>query len=185
MLLLSNDGPYSEITGCQGPAPEQAGLRPGRGTGAWCRLRTHRHGQRPGQDAIPAPAHALDILLVEDSAANSMLIELYLKGSGHRLSIADNGRDALKRFTEKRFDLVLMDIEMPVMDGFECTERLRKWERDNRRDPVPIVALTAHALSEVRGRVLASGCDSFLTKPITRSTLLKAVNGFTARRPQA
>lgn len=127
--------------------------------------------------AVPTATAALDILLVEDSAANSMLIDLYLKDSDHRLTLAENGRSALDLYTENPFDLVLMDIEMPIMDGFECTKRLREWERENGRTPTRIVALTAHALSEVKDRVLASGCDSFLTKPITRPALLEAVAG--------
>lgn len=119
--------------------------------------------------------HAGNILLVEDSEANSMLIELYLKDTNHRLTIAKDGWEALELFIEKRFDIVFMDIEMPVMDGFECTERMRHWERANGTAPTAIVALTAHALEEVRDRILAAGCDGFLTKPIVRKDFLHAV----------
>lgn len=123
-----------------------------------------------GQTALP---DSLNILLAEDSLANSMLIELYLKDSGHRLTVAENGEDALAAYQKHTFDIVFMDIEMPVMDGFECTEKLREWEREHHRKPARVVALTAHALNEVRDRMMAAGCDTFLTKPISRSEFLK------------
>lgn len=131
-------------------------------------------------DAASPP---LDILLVEDSVANSMLIELYLKDSKHKLTSAENGKAALELFKNNHFDIVLMDIEMPIMDGFECTEKLREWERQDSRPPAKIVALTAHALSEVRDRILSVGCDSFLTKPIARSAFLGVINK-TADKPK-
>lgn len=136
----------------------------------------HLPKAKEADSEAPARSCPLDILLVEDSPANAMLIGLYLKDSGHTLTLAENGKNALDLCRKNRFDLVLMDIEMPVMDGVECTRRLRQWERENGRQPARVVALTAHALNEVRDRVLSCGCDSFLTKPITRQELLKAVN---------
>jgi len=144
-----------------------------------------RHGpealsETAGETSLVEPAvettEPLDILLAEDSLANSMLIELYLKDSGHQLTVAENGKDALVAYRNGTFDIVFMDIEMPVMDGFECTERIRQWEKDNNRQPVQVVALTAHALNEVRDKMMEAGCDTFLTKPISRSEFLKMVN---------
>lgn len=129
---------------------------------------------RPQENSQPEK-HGRDILLVEDSEANSMLIDLYLKDSAHRLTIARDGWEALELFMDNHFDIVFMDIEMPLMDGIECTARMRKWEQANDRTPAYIVALTAHALKEIRSKILSAGCDDFLTKPIVRKDFLHAV----------
>lgn len=121
------------------------------------------------------PGEGLDILLVEDSVANSMLIELYLKDSNHRLHVANNGVDGVDLFRRNPIDIVFMDIEMPVMDGLECTRLLREWEREHRTVPARIVALTAHALVEIKEKALSAGCDSFLTKPIRREDFIRSV----------
>lgn len=118
------------------------------------------------------PSRTLEILLVEDNNANCMLIELFFKDLPHKLTIAKNGQEGLDIATAGNFDLVLMDIEMPIMDGYECTVKIREWEKYHGKAQCKIIALTAHALSEVKGKILAAGCDSFLTKPISKVKII-------------
>src|SRR5207248_4253802 len=113
------------------------------------------------------------VLVVEDNAVNQDVASGILKQMGCSVTTAPNGRSAVQLFAQDRFDLILMDCEMPVMDGFEATRRIRDIERVMRRPQdetnsgsrMPIVALTAHALAEVRERCLEAGMDDFLVKP--------------------
>ncbi|WP_027723380.1 ATP-binding protein [Maridesulfovibrio zosterae] len=118
---------------------------------------------------------SLNILLIEDNKANCMLIKMFLKDLPHNLSIAHNGEEGFKKVQNLHFDIIFMDIEMPIMDGYECTRRIREWEKDKFFDPCIIVALTAHALTEAKEKILAAGCDSFLTKPISKDKLLSTI----------
>jgi|GEM_PF-2324895 len=119
--------------------------------------------------------NGLRILLVEDSENNSMLMEFYLKGLNHRLDIAKDGEEGLALYKREPFDIVFMDVEMPVMDGIECTRQLREWEKKNGKAPVRIVALTAHALNEIKSKITVAGGDAFLTKPIAKRDFLMVV----------
>ncbi|WP_415713838.1 ATP-binding protein [Maridesulfovibrio sp.] len=118
----------------------------------------------------------LDILLVEDNKANCMLIQLFFKDMPHKLKIAHNGAEGLEQARTNKFDIVFMDIEMPVMDGYECTRKIRSWENQTETRPSIIVALTAHALTEAREKILEAGCDSFLTKPISKDKIISTIN---------
>jgi PAS domain S-box-containing protein len=122
------------------------------------------------------------ILLAEDSEDNCFLVESYLRGTPCALDIAENGEIALRKFRAADYDLVLMDMQMPVLDGYATVEAIRRFERDAGRRATPIVALTACALPEDLERGRAAGCDAFLTKPIRKSTLLEAVREFTHDR---
>ena len=115
---------------------------------------------------------ALRILLAEDSVDNQQLIAAYLKGSPHTLTMVSDGEQAVGEALEHRFDLVLMDLQMPVMDGYTATRAIRAWEHENGLDPMKIVALTAHALTGDEEKSLAAGCDAHLTKPIKKRALL-------------
>lgn len=110
------------------------------------------------------------VLLVEDSVDNEMLIRAYLKGTGVELEVAHNGKEALDCARDKNFDVVFMDIQMPVMDGLEATRQLKNQHYDR-----PIVALSAHALPEEVERSIAAGCHSHLTKPIMRNVLIDQI----------
>ena len=105
------------------------------------------------------------ILLVEDSRINQMLAAAILRKHGHTVSIANNGRDALETLASQAFDLVLMDVQMPEMDGLEATRRMRENEKQTGKH-LPIIALTAHALQGDRERCLAAGMDDYLPKPV-------------------
>ena len=115
---------------------------------------------------------ALRILLAEDSPDNTLLIHSYLKSSDHQVVNAVNGREAVERFRDGEYDLVLMDMQMPELDGLSATRLIRAWERDQGRVPTPIVALTAYAMREDEENSLAAGCDDHITKPLKKATLL-------------
>ena len=125
--------------------------------------------------AAGAPAGtggAARILLVEDVATNRVVLEAMLRKLGHGFQVAANGQEALQAVTGgTAFDLVLMDCQMPVMDGFTATESIRAWERDRGAPRLPIVALTAGAFDEDRRRCLASGMDDYMAKPVDMATL--------------
>lgn len=112
------------------------------------------------------------ILLADDSSDNRLLIQAYLKHTGHHIDIAENGQIALEKYKKERYDLVLIDLEMPVMDGLAATRKIRQWEKEVRAQPVPIIALTAHALRDEMQKSLDAGCSSHLTKPLKKSTVL-------------
>ncbi|MGO8802009.1 response regulator, partial [Candidatus Binatus sp.] len=117
----------------------------------------------------------LQILLADDSQDNRALIRAYLKKTAYRLEEAEDGQQAIDKFIAGKFDLVLMDIRMPIVDGYLATSTIRGWERANHRRRTPIVALTASALEEAAHRTKAAGCDAHVTKPVKKSTLLDAI----------
>ncbi|MFN8622972.1 MAG: ATP-binding protein [Chloroflexota bacterium] len=113
------------------------------------------------------------ILVAEDSDANFAVVQIYLGRGGYQVERAQDGREAVA--AAPRCDLILMDVEMPVMDGLEATRRIRAGEAERGAAPVPIIALTAHALEEYRQRCLAAGCTGYLSKPVRMNPLLEAV----------
>ncbi len=121
------------------------------------------------------PLVALRILLVEDSPDNCTIALAYLEDTPYQVEIAETGSIACEMFAAGRYDLVLMDRQMPVMDGLTATRSIRAWELANDRPPTPIIALTASALKGDREKCLAAGCTAFLTKPIKQEVLLQAI----------
>src|SRR3954454_14062155 len=122
-----------------------------------------------------APLRALHILLVEDSPDNRTITVAYMKDMPYRVDIAENGAIAVEKFTAGHCDLVLMDRQMPVMDGLTATRAIREWEQANHRSLTPIVALTAAALKGDQEQCLAAGCTAYLSKPIKQEVLLLAI----------
>lgn len=118
----------------------------------------------------------LNILLAEDSADNVLIIRLYLKNHPYVIEVAENGEQAVELFTRNVYDLVLMDIQMPGMDGYEATQRIRDFEREKNLPRTPIIAVTAHASEEIRRRVLDCGGDAYITKPVPKARLLEAIH---------
>jgi len=116
------------------------------------------------------------ILIAEDSEFNLALIKAYLKDGNFELDFAENGQIAIEKAISGSPHLVLMDLEMPVMDGLAATRALRKREAETLAHPIPILALTAHADGEGAGRSLDAGCTEHLTKPIKKATLLEAIS---------
>jgi len=126
------------------------------------------------------PAASLRILLAEDNAVNQRLASRLLEKRGHSVVVAGNGREALEALEKHHFDLVFMDVQMPVMDGFEATAAIRKKEGGGVH--LPIVALTAHAMKGDREKCLAGGMDEYLTKPIRPQELDEVLRGYLTRR---
>jgi PAS domain S-box-containing protein len=114
------------------------------------------------------------VLVAEDSDDNYELVERTLTDAGFVVERAENGDVAVEKAKQLRYDLVLMDLEMPEMDGFTATRMLRSWERESKTDAVPIVALTAHGTRECRERCQAEGMNDFLVKPVTKERLVGA-----------
>ncbi|MBF0296757.1 MAG: PAS domain S-box protein [Magnetococcales bacterium] len=124
----------------------------------------------------------LEVLLAEDTEEISLMIEAYLQTSPHRLTIVRNGAEAVALASRRSFDLVLMDLQMPVMDGYAATRAIRKREAAEGRLAVPILALTAHAFSGESARIRSAGFDMHLTKPIGKQRLLEVLACFPKER---
>lgn len=123
----------------------------------------------------PRPPRArYRILVAEDNPVNQKVLQLQLEKLGYRAETAADGRAALELFKKKPYDLVLMDCQMPTMDGYQATEEIRRWEDKKRRTPV--VAVTANATEEDRARCRAAGMDDYLTKPLTTEALAAALS---------
>ncbi len=121
----------------------------------------------------PAARGTVRLLLAEDSPDNVTLIQTYLKKSNIDVTIANNGLEAVELVKNNTYDVILMDIQMPMMDGYQATQTIRETNLD-----VPIIALTAHALAEHRAEALKSGFTDFLTKPIKRELLIQTVEKY-------
>jgi CheY-like chemotaxis protein len=142
-----------------------------------------QQGAADERDSIcpPRSGDGLRILVAEDNSFNQRVIQKFLSKWGHQIVIAANGAEAVNAAQLCQFDAILMDVEMPVMDGLEATRQIRAFERKTGTH-VPILALTAHAESTIRDRCLQSGMDDFVTKPISPDSLRHALVHF-ARRP--
>jgi CheY-like chemotaxis protein len=130
------------------------------------------------------PLPALRILLADDSADNCTIMMAYLEHTPYRVEIAATGAIACEKFKEGNYDLVLMDWQMPVMDGLTATRVIRAWEQANDRPPTPIIALTASALEGDKEKCLAAGCTAFLTKPIKQEVLLGSIKEHSTVAPK-
>ena len=138
------------------------------------RRATQRAAVLPGTGP-EASLPALRILVVEDSPDNRTITVAFLKDTPYQVEIAENGAIAYEKFIAGHYDLVLMDRQMPVMDGLTATRAIRLWEQANHRPPTPIIALTAAALRGDQEKCVAAGCTGYLTKPIKQQVLLQAI----------
>ena len=125
-------------------------------------------------DAV-AQLKGAKVLLVEDNEINQELALELLANGGIVADVANNGQEALDKLKQHHYDAVLMDVQMPVMDGFSATRAIREWERALQRPPMPIVALTANAMKEDVEEAHQAGCDLHLTKPVKKQTLLQTL----------
>ena len=135
--------------------------------------------------AAPAPTPGLRILVADDSGENRFLVAEFLKGLDCELDFAEDGKVALEKFCRRPPDLVLMDLRMPVMDGYEALRRIRGWESEQGRSPVPMVALTASALDPELQTALQAGATAWLRKPVRLTTLREAVAKYGGSRESA
>ena len=134
------------------------------------------HKRREAQTST----HPLNILLAEDMEENTAVIQAFLSTTPYHLDAVNDGAKAVNQFKLKSYDLVLMDVQMPVMDGFTATREIRAWEKNNNLPSTPILALTAHALQDVATQILEAGCDLHMTKPISKKRLLDVIQLFTS-----
>jgi PAS domain S-box-containing protein len=118
------------------------------------------------------------ILLADDSEDNVFLVQAYLRNSGCSIEVAENGSVAVQKFRGGHYDMVLMDLQMPVMDGYAATREIRAWEREHSAKPVPILALSAYALKNEIDQSREAGCTAYLKKPIGRNTLIEALEKY-------
>jgi signal transduction histidine kinase/CheY-like chemotaxis protein len=180
-LLLSSGGPHSEASRCR-----EAGI-------AACLSKPVSPSElldavvqafHPGPvdsfpDASATPdtpqdSRSLSILVAEDNVVNQRLIARLLEKHGHSVIVAGNGREALAAFDRQSFDMILMDVQMPELDGFDATAAIRRKEEAS-QNHVPVIALTAHAMKGDRERCLAAGMDGYVSKPIRPDELLEAL----------
>jgi len=148
-------------------------------------------GNKPTEPSAATSGAALDpwaesgrrlrILIAEDSPDNRILVQAYLKGGPYILTFAEDGQAALDEFCQRPFDLVLMDIQMPVMDGLSAARAIRELERTRGSPATPIIALTAHAGQKDIQMSTEAGCDSHLSKPISKPKLVAAIEEYGRR----
>ncbi|WP_236177913.1 response regulator [Pseudomonas sputi] len=141
----------------------------------------------PGEPGEPLSSRAPKVLCVDDNPANLLLVQTLLEDMGAKVLAVESGYAAVKAVQSESFDLVLMDVQMPGMDGRQSTETIRQWESERHCTPLPIVALTAHAMANEKRALLQSGMDDYLTKPISERQLAQVVLKWTglALRNQA
>jgi CheY-like chemotaxis protein len=123
---------------------------------------------------LPARGRRLRVLLAEDNVVNRRLIQILLEAQGHQVTMAENGLEAVERVKAETFDLVLMDVQMPGMDGLVATGVIRESERGTGAH-LPIVGVTAHAMKGDRERCLEAGMDGYVSKPIRPALLFEAM----------
>lgn len=148
------------------------------------RNQPQEHSHQISGQSLQEGRRGLRVLLAEDNAVNQKLASRLIEKRGHAVVVASNGREALEVLAKRQFDLVLMDVQMPEMDGFEATAAIRARENGNGAR-IPIVAMTAHAMTGDRERCLAAGMDGYLSKPIQAQELFEAIEGPAADREPA
>jgi two-component system sensor histidine kinase/response regulator len=124
------------------------------------------------KNATRTPAR---LLIAEDSEANRIVISAFLRGCPYDIEFAVNGLEALEKAKSGTYDVIVMDVEMPVMDGYTAAKQIRAWETENRNNPVPIIALTANALAGEEARSKEAGCDLYLSKPVNKRRLISDI----------
>jgi CheY-like chemotaxis protein len=117
------------------------------------------------------------ILLVEDNPQNRYLMTFVLESHGYTVDVAENGAEALRMLAERVPDLILMDMQLPIVDGYEATRRIKA---DERTRQVPLVALTAHSMKGDRTKAIDAGCDAYVTKPVVADEIIAVIERLTS-----
>lgn len=118
---------------------------------------------------------SLRILLVEDSKYNCLIFKKYLDGTSHQVDVAENGEVAVEKFKSGNFNLVFMDMEMPVMDGYTATRVIRNFEKENGMSETPVIALTSSVTEEEVKKIMEAGCTEHLAKPVDKQKLIETI----------
>jgi len=126
------------------------------------------------QKEIKKDGSKLSILLVEDQIINRKIVIQLLERKGYKVSIAVNGKEAVDKTKKERFNIILMDVQMPVMDGFEATIQIREYEK-SKKIHTPIVAMTAHAMKGDKEKCIAVGMDYYISKPVNPEELYNTI----------
>jgi two-component system, sensor histidine kinase and response regulator len=134
--------------------------------------------------ALSPPDSPWRVLVAEDNLVNQRLVERLLEKQGHSVVVVENGREVLEALEKDSFDFVLMDVQMPEMDGFEATAAIRENEKLT-LDHIPIIALTAHAMKDDQERCIAAGMDAYLSKPVHAVDLFELLKTYGKRERQA
>ncbi|KAI9788509.1 MAG: histidine kinase osmosensor [Peltula sp. TS41687] len=125
--------------------------------------------------AVSENSRSFDILLAEDNVVNQRLAVKILEKYQHKVTVVNNGVEAVEAIKLKRYDVVLMDVQMPIMGGFEATATIREWERENKLPRTPIIALTAHAMLGDREKCIHAQMDEYLSKPLKQNLLIQTI----------
>jgi two-component system sensor histidine kinase/response regulator len=136
------------------------------------------------EGALNAHRRALRVLLTDDSGDNRLLVRTFLKHSGVRIDEAENGLIAVEKAQAERYDIILMDIQMPIMDGLEAMRLIRRHERQEGLARVPIIALTASALESDVYHTIEAGADFHVSKPVKKATLIAVIESAVAATAQ-
>ena len=182
IMMLTSSGEYASTSRCRDLHIAASLTKPIKGADlfdAILRVVSQRMPVHIVPEVAPAPAIAtrsLKVLVAEDNVVNQRVAAGLLSSRGHVVTVAVSGRDAIAALERERFDLVLMDLQMPEMGGLEATRTIRERER-SQGGHVRIVAMTAHAMTGDRERCLAAGMDGYLTKPLSRDRLVATVEG--------
>jgi CheY-like chemotaxis protein len=193
IMMLTSAGHRGDAARCEELGVSAYLLKPIRQSELWEAV-VRILGAKEQEGAVPlitryllqglrVPSTSLCVLLAEDNLVNQRLGMRLLEKRGHSIVVAGNGRETLTAFESGGFDLILMDLQMPEMDGFEATTAIRQWEKAS-GNRVPIVALTAHAMKGDREKCLAAGMDGYLTKPIRPAELDDILNIYMARQTE-
>lgn len=126
----------------------------------------------------PTLSKTLDVLLVEDNSINQKIATIFLNKLNCKIDLAENGREAVKKVQDKTYDIIFMDCQMPEMDGFEATEKIREFEKQNNLPQSHIIAMTASAMKGDREKCLNVGMNNYITKPINQTILKKSINKY-------
>jgi CheY-like chemotaxis protein len=182
VMMLSASDLHSDAGGCRHLGVRQYVVKPASEAELAAALdrALHGFGNEPSTGVPPEQqkSSGMTLLLAEDNAVNQKLAKRLLEKMGHHVTLAANGEEAVRAHAVAAFDLILMDVQMPEMNGFEATARIREREKMT-GERVPIVALTAHAIQGDRQRCLAAGMDDYLSKPLSANALAEKIESFT------
>jgi PAS domain S-box-containing protein len=134
-----------------------------------------------GTHETPEPAEKSNILIAEDNAINILYLQTLLEKEGHSVTSVYDGNEALTKIKENSYDLILMDISMPHMDGVSATKKIREGEMNGTKNGIPIIAITAHAMQSEKDAFKEAGITDFIFKPFSRSVILKKIKEYTGR----